>query len=106
MKPTTPLLGTLCVLLTIVLTSKYSSAQLPSIAGTVYRDTDSNGAVSGGEGIGGVALRLYADDGDGQFDTGADTFVASAMTGGDGSYGHRYYLAQSLILPAATGPGG
>jgi hypothetical protein len=61
---------------------------LPGIGGTVFQDSDSNGAISPGEGISGAVLQLYLDDGDGIFtpDAGDLQVGSDASTAADGSY--------------------
>ena len=73
------------------------------ISGTVYRDSNSNGALDAGEtGIAGVAITLYLDDGiAGQFNaTGANanTFVAQTATGPDGAYNFTSVPAGNYIV--------
>ena len=43
---------------------------LPGISGTVFRDLDTSGKPSPGEGVSGAVLRLFLDDGDGVFQPG------------------------------------
>ncbi len=60
----------------------------PAIAGTVYRDDNSDSQPSAGEGISGVTIQLYLDDGDGLFEPGTDDIQqgSDATTDANGEY--------------------
>ena len=61
----------------------------PAITGTVFVDLSGDGQPSSGEGLSGVTLQLYQDDGDGVYDpgSGGDTQVGgSTTTDSDGVY--------------------
>ncbi|MFP4031040.1 MAG: SdrD B-like domain-containing protein, partial [Desulfococcaceae bacterium] len=60
----------------------------PGVIGdTVWNDADGNGVQDSGEaGIADVEVQLYRDDGDGAFDSTADTDVDSAITDINGVY--------------------
>jgi uncharacterized repeat protein (TIGR01451 family) len=58
-----------------------------SLGDLVWYDTNNNGTVDGGElPIGGVAVVLYRDDGNGTFDATVDTFLGTQATSGGGLY--------------------
>ena len=59
-----------------------------SIGDRVWNDADADGTQDGGEnGIDGVTLRLYRDDGDGTFEPGSDdALVGTRLTAGGGLY--------------------
>lgn len=101
--------------LLLSLASSLAVAGFPSVTGNVFHDADSNGAVNDGEGMQGVTLRLFADDGDGIFDETLDALVASEVTNADGTYSFdslspdaTYFvqqvetLAGSLVLPGSV----
>ncbi len=83
---------------------------LPGIQGAVFQDADTNGSPSPGEGIPGMTLRLYEDDGDGVFEPGAgDSQVgADYVTGVDGRYAFEMLAAdkQFFVQRAAASIGG
>jgi uncharacterized repeat protein (TIGR01451 family) len=57
-----------------------------TLSGTIWSDTDNNGANDAEPGIGNVTLELYSDtNGDGIIDSG-DALIATAATASDGSY--------------------
>ncbi|MCA9168387.1 MAG: DUF11 domain-containing protein, partial [Planctomycetales bacterium] len=60
----------------------------PAILGTVYQDDNTNSQPDAGEGLSGVTVRAYLDDGDGIFEPGAgDTQVgADLVTDANGEY--------------------
>ena len=71
---------------TFLLVPLIAPAHAGTIVGNVYEDTNLNGAFDAGEGIGGVTLQVFEDDGDG-FHTSADSQVFSnVLTGNDGLY--------------------
>lgn len=87
-------------------TSEFSAAAtavvLPRLSGTVWEDVDGDGDVGDdGVGLGDVAVRVYADDGDGVPDAG-DTFEDSGVTAADGSW--EVYSGTSGVLWVAFGP--
>lgn len=60
---------------------------LNTIAGIVFLDINKNGSQELGEpGIADVALDLFRDDGDGNFDGNLDSLVMSTTTASDGAY--------------------
>ncbi len=65
----------------------YTSTQLMVLQGTVFRDADASGQQDAGEdGIAGLPLRLYRDDGDGRFDVTDDLLVAERRSDATGGY--------------------
>ncbi|NJP06539.1 MAG: hypothetical protein HC837_13385, partial [Chloroflexaceae bacterium] len=59
-----------------------------SLGNLVWYDLNNNGNVDGGEqGVDGVVVALWLDDGDGNFDIITDTFVLSDTTDASGIYG-------------------
>ena len=77
-----------CILTTTVAWSSHSlaTAQVPSVGGTVFFDQNLNGTIETGEGLGGVSITLFADDGDLLFDMNTDTEVAVLSTDSNGRY--------------------
>jgi len=63
-----------------------AQAAFPSLTGTVYKDVDLSGSMTLGEGIQGVTVQLFADDGDGGFDAAADEMVTTDITDLEGAY--------------------
>lgn len=65
-----------------------SAGALPSIAGTVFTDDNSNGMMDTGEGVEGAIVRLFLDDGDGIFEPGTDDVQVGAdlLTDANGEY--------------------
>ncbi len=58
-----------------------------ALRGNVFNDENSNRSESQGEpGLGGITVRAYADDGDGQFDADADSRAGTVVTDDSGSY--------------------
>lgn len=66
--------------------SVWAQASFPSVTGTVFHDSDNNGLANPGEGMQGVTLDLFVDDGDGLFDAAVDTLMGSEQTDADGVY--------------------
>ena len=60
----------------------------PAIAGTVFQDTNADNQPSAGEGLAGVTVRFYIDDGDGVFEpNGGDVlFGGNVSTDANGEY--------------------
>lgn len=68
-----------------------------SLGNLVYKDLNNNGVFDGSDtGINGVALNLYADDGDGVLDAGDGVAIATATTAGGGR------IPSSTSVPAIT----
>lgn len=61
-------------------------AQLPSVTGTVFHDSNSDGSLTSGEELLGVSVDLFKDDGDGLFSPTADSLVTSEITDINGMY--------------------
>lgn len=61
------------------------ASDLASISGLVFDDFMGNG-YDAGEEVAGATLTLHRDNGDGSFQQGTDTQVASTSTGSDGRY--------------------
>ena len=61
------------------------ATDLASISGLVFDDFSGNG-YDPGEEVAGATLALYRDNGDGTFQQGSDTQVATTTTGSDGRY--------------------
>lgn len=58
-----------------------------TVRGTLFRDADANGLLGPGDtGIVGVPVTLWLDDGDGIFEPGTDTAVATGTSGAGGTY--------------------
>lgn len=55
-----------------------ASSLTPGIYGTVYYDTNNNGAIDPGEALSGMTMSLYRDDGDGVFNP-ADQLIGSPV---------------------------
>ncbi len=78
-----------------------------SISGTLFSDLDADGSIDlGDDGISGVDVTLWLDNGDGLFDPGTDTAVATATSIGDGTYrfenrprGDYFVVADDTTLP-------
>ena len=80
-----------------------------AIGDFVWLDADRDGVQDGAEvGLAGVDLDLYLDDGDGVFNAGSDTLVASTTTGLDGLYRFSGLAAGQYFvdLDATTLPSG
>jgi len=82
--------------------SSLAIGQVPSINGTIYHDLNWNNATDSGEEISGVSLTLYADDGDGLFDSNTDAVAGSMVSGAGGAYSfgglnaaNNYFVYQS-----------
>lgn len=86
----------------------FTIGELPfgSVSGMVYRDADGDGAFDLGEsGIGGVAVQLVVDDGDGAYEpTNADFFRLTATTSSSGGYSFPTTLPESywVLVPASN----
>jgi hypothetical protein len=65
-----------------------AATSAPGIGGTVYQDFDSNNGPSAGEGVVGVSLNLFQDNGDGIFDPNAGDIQigGSLLTDDSGVY--------------------
>src|SRR4051812_43048245 len=59
-----------------------------TLGDVVFKDANKNGALDAGEGVSGVALKLFADTGStaGVWDAG-DAQIATATSGANGAYG-------------------
>ncbi len=64
----------------------HASAQMPSLMGTVFHDANLDGVNGSGEGLLGVTVELYADNGDNIFDPSTDTMLDTDVTDSDGLY--------------------
>ena len=62
-------------------------AHLPSVVGTVYHDTDNDGLYTGDDGLMGVTVNLYEDDGDEIFNADIDQMITTAAKGGQAVIG-------------------
>ncbi|WP_164689784.1 SdrD B-like domain-containing protein [Herpetosiphon llansteffanensis] len=84
------------------LTLDFGFYQLLSLGNTVWDDANNDGLLNNGEtGIAGVAVELYADDGDGSFDAG-DTLIAQTTTIANGIYGFSNLLPGEYIVVLPT----
>ena len=63
-----------------------TNAQVPTISGTIFFDSDTSGGLTAGEELVGVTVDLFEDDGDGIFDASVDTLITSEMTDANGLY--------------------
>lgn len=79
-----------------------ASGQIPSLMGTVYHDADNDGMMGGGEGLVGVTVSLFEDDGNGIFDADVDQVITTVVTDADGNYAFGgldpnsgYFIAQA-----------
>lgn len=61
--------------------------QVPSVSGTFFHDLNSNGLSDVNEGINGVSLVLYEDDGDLAFNIASDVLSGTIATTSGGQYG-------------------
>ena len=62
-------------------------AGVPAIMGTVFDDLNTDGRPSDGEGIAGISVQLYQDDGDGLFESGGiDPLVGTQSSDANGDY--------------------
>jgi uncharacterized repeat protein (TIGR01451 family) len=81
-----------------------------SIGDLIYLDANGNGSWNSGEdGIPGVTVNLYHDDGDGTYEAGTDPLVESTRTGADGTYlftglttGSYFVLVDTATLPNSS----
>ncbi len=65
----------------------FTSTRLLPLTGKVFRDADGSGRQGAGEdGVTGLPLRLYRDNGDGRFDAAVDPLVGVRLTDGQGHY--------------------
>lgn len=78
------------------------------ISGTLFADLDADGTIDTGDnGVGGVDVTLWRDQGDGTFDPGTDIDVTTVVSGGDGTYsfdnrppGTYFVVADESQLPS------
>ena len=82
-----------------------SAAGVVALGDLVWVDPNANGLRDSGEiGLGGVTVRLYQDDGDGQFDETLDTLLATTTSAPDGSYLFTNRTAGLSYIVTATAP--
>ena len=81
----------------------FTSTRLLPLAGKVFRDADGSGRQEQGEdGLAGLRLRLYRDNGDGRFETAADRLVGERSTTSTGAYRFAGLPAGRYWLDVAT----
>ncbi len=92
-------------------------AATPTILGTVFEDLNRDGVPNADEGLGGVTVELYRDNGDGLFQLSSDEQVKTTISDGVGLYRFEelnadlgYFvrrpqqLVSDLLLPTAISP--
>lgn len=77
--------ATLCIGLIPAMTT-FSLGAMPDVQGTVYYDADFNGHMNVGEGLAGVSVNLYEDDGDNIFNPSLDAMLTTSITDPTGQY--------------------
>ncbi len=89
----------------------FTAAELLPLSGKVFRDADGSGKQNAGEdGIEGLTLHLYMDDGNGRFDAASDRLVGERNSDAGGGYrftglpAGRYWL--DVMTDAAAFPEG
>lgn len=91
-------------------TQNFANLNPMSIGDRVWRDTDNNGTLDGGEsGIQNVSVQLYSDtNSNNTFDSGTDTLVDTDTTDATGNYLFSNLLPDSylLVIPSSNFTGG
>ena len=79
---------------------------LPGISGTVFHDLTSSGRLTASDpGVPGVTVKLYKDNGTGQFDASVDQIVATTVTGANGKYSFSNLATGTYFVQQLSAPG-
>lgn len=77
----------MCAVALLTVSPLRAATILPGVGGTIFKDANSDGSATPGEGVSGVTVRVYLDNGDGVFNPAEDMQVgADVVTGADGMY--------------------
>ncbi len=78
---------------------------LPGISGTVFHDLTNNGLTADDPRLAGVTVKLYKDNGTGQFDASVDQLVATTFTNTNGKYSFSNLAAGTYFVQQLPAPG-